>query len=161
MMFTKIINYFLLYPAKIIIGKIKYQFLNCNKSYQLQNLTVYLPWESELGDYKNKIKTFNKYLFFLSKYIVHKNAYIIDIGANTGDTVIEMVTGNKKNTVIAIEGNNYYFKFLARNVHNLQKQNKSKLKIELIKNFIGNAKNKFGSIVKDGKGSGRFQKSKF
>jgi hypothetical protein len=150
----KIFNYFIINPINKLIKIIKYNLLNLNKFYFKRNLKIFLPYNSYLDQYI-KIHRFNKFIHFLSKNL-SKNSVVIDIGANIGDTTIEILLSNRNLSVKSIEGSLFYYKYLDKNLINFRKKFNNKLKIKSYLNYIGN--NIKGSIDIDKQGSGSYSK---
>jgi FkbM family methyltransferase len=150
----KIFNYFIINPINKLIKIIKYNFLNLNKFYFKRNFKIFIPYNSDLDQYV-KIHRFNKFIHFLSKNL-SKNSVVIDIGANIGDTTIEILLSNRNLSVKSIEGSLFYYKYLDKNLINFRKKFNNKLKIKSYLNYIGN--NIKGSIDIDKQGSGSYSK---
>jgi len=150
----KIFNYFIINPINKLIKIIKYNLLNLNKFYFKKNFKIILPYNSDLDQYA-KMPRFNKFMHFISKNL-SKNSVVIDIGANIGDTTIEILLSNRTLSVKSIEGSLFYYKYLKKNLINFKKKFNNKLKIKSYLNYIGN--NTKGSIVVDKQGSGSYSK---
>lgn len=150
----KIFNYFIINPINKLIKIIKYNLLNLNKFYFKKNFKIILPYDSDLDQYA-KMPRFNKFMHFISKNL-SKNSVVIDIGANIGDTTIEILLSNRTLAVKSIEGSLFYYKYLKKNLINFKKKFNNKLKIKSYLNYIGN--NTKGSIVVDKRGSGSYSK---
>lgn len=98
-----------------------------------------LPPEHLLSLYNNKkIATYRDYDNFLPNFIKDKNGLtILDIGANVGDTLVRMLSANKDHKYYCIEADNFFFKYLKKNVEEIKK-NDPKIHISILKELVGN-----------------------
>lgn len=82
-------------------------------------------------------RLYPKYDRFISRLVknVAKNQSVVDIGANVGDTLVRMMSHNNSLKYYSIEADDYFFKFLKKNVEKspLYKLNK----VTLIKKLVG------------------------
>lgn len=152
MFFFKIISYFITIPITKFFFIIKYNLLRFNKSYLKKNHKIIIPWNSYINEF-SKMPRFNKFIFFLSKNLPN-NSEVIDVGANIGDTTIEILIANHTLSVIAIDGDITYHKYLKININNIQKKIHNKIKVKTFLNYIGN--NVKGGLVNDNTGSSHY-----
>ena len=95
--------------------------------------------------YKKKYKKYDNFLVHLSK-ILKKNDSLIDVGANVGDTLLQILNKNNNFNYYCIEGDKFFASYLKKNIEKLDASKQKKIKI--IEEIVG--KNLKGNLVGSG-----------
>ena len=140
------------YKIKKIYFYKKYNFfqfirisLNINQKIQINNFLLILPPKHLFSLYKKKYKNYDKFLVNLTKKLKKKDS-LIDIGANVGDTLFQIIQKKSKFNYFCIEGDKFFYSYLEKNVMNLP--NHLKKKIKIIQEIVG--KNLLGKLTGSG-----------
>ena len=99
----------------IIISIFKYlsSLIKFDK-YLIENkYKLIMPHNHMLIKYKKSFIKYDNFLPIISKYL-KDGEYIVDVGANIGDTAMPLLVNNKK--VICIEPSDYFFEYLKKNI---------------------------------------------
>ena len=128
-MITKIKNKLNYYKC-VIFSK-----LNIYKDYSINNYSIKINYLHKLPNLQKKYPYYDKFLCHFVKYLPD-NSVVIDVGANIGDTLLSMVSGNSKLEYMCIEPDDKFFFDLKKNIAILKKQN-TDLKIIAIKELVG------------------------
>ena len=118
------------YYKNILFGK-----LNIYREIKIGKYSIKISYLHELYDLQQKYPYYDKFLNFFVKYLP-KKSIVIDVGANVGDTLLGMVSGNSKLEYICIEPDDNFFFDLENNIQILKKQNKI-LSIKAVKELVG------------------------
>lgn len=95
--------------------KVKFNiFAHLNTKYIIGNYKIVTPPNFVLKSYQKKHKLYDRFLPVLAKHINSKK-YIIDVGANIGDTTVAMIQ-NCDNPIICIEPSDIFFPYLEKNI---------------------------------------------
>ena len=100
----------------------------------INNQKLILTPDHNLALYEKIYPNYDKFLNQVVEQI-EKDKSVIDIGANIGDTLIRLYTSNKNLRYYSIEADDFFFKYLEKNLLNLNKTYRSN--ITLIKELIG------------------------
>jgi len=119
------------YLVKVLIFKI----LRISHIYRLDNFKMILPAEHMLPFYRSKYSRYDKFLPFLAKYF-EDGDLIIDVGANIGDTFIQMFLVNNKLNFICIEPDPRFFKYLSINIKRLERIS-NMISVQPIQKLVG------------------------
>ena len=119
------------YLVKVLIFKI----FGINHLYRINHFEIILPAEHMLPFYRSKYSRYDKFLPTLAKYF-EDGDLIIDVGANIGDTLVEMFLVNNKLSFICIEPDPRFFKYLLYNIKRLERIS-NKISIEPIQKLVG------------------------
>jgi len=77
--------------------------------------TITLPAGHALPEYLRQFQNYDQFLPVLARELPSKS-WVIDIGANCGDTLAAMVATNPSLNFICVEADDTYFKYLEKNV---------------------------------------------
>tara|TARA_X000000950_G_scaffold278491_1_gene369525 strand:+ start:21128 stop:21961 length:834 start_codon:yes stop_codon:yes gene_type:complete len=111
-----------------------------NQTIGINNWSLILPPKHLFSLYKKEHKYYDKYLVNLSKRL-NKSDSIIDIGANVGDTLYQIINKKSNFKYFCVEGDKFFASYLKKNIANLPIFNQKKIKVieEIVgKNLIGN-----------------------
>jgi FkbM family methyltransferase len=86
-----------------------------NRPYRIGTQTIELPAGHLLPYYQQQHRLYDRFPPFLAS-ICPKDHWIIDVGANVGDTTAAMIQ-NTEGHVLAIEGHPPFFELLKKNIH--------------------------------------------
>lgn len=95
--------------------------------YQVGSQILQLPLDHPLPSYQAQHPLYERFPFFLAS-VCKPGKWIIDVGANIGDTVTAFVQSTAGN-VLAIEGHRPYFDLLDQNVRSLSNGMSSRVRI--------------------------------
>ena len=104
-----------------IIQKLNWYFrtlltkLNIKRKYLIGNSYLKLDYNSRLPDFKSSFLDYDRFLPHFVKYLP-ANSSVVDVGANVGDTLFEMVNANSNLEYICIEADGNFYKDLKINV---------------------------------------------
>ena len=84
--------------------------------YKIGSYQIWLPSSHKLPDYQKKFGNYDKKLLHIVKTIQRHESkeYIVDIGANVGDTAALMRSGSSAK-IICVEGDEFYLGYLKKN----------------------------------------------
>lgn len=88
------------------------------KPYKIGEHTVLLNREHLLPEYQSRHRLYDRFLPILCKQLDHPDHWIIDVGANVGDTAVAVAQACR-NPILCIEGDDDFFKLLKHNVDTL------------------------------------------
>jgi len=115
------------------------KFLNINTIYKIGEIEILLPSDHLLPSYQKKHRTYDRFLYYLVSSL-EDDSSVIDVGANIGDTVCSMIQSNSHLNYYCIEGDNYFYSYLLKNIKKIEKNlkdNKLLSKIKCFNNLIG------------------------
>ena len=110
-------------------------FFNIKINYQCGDFTIQLTPDHLLPGYQKQFKAYDRFLPHLSSYF-GPNDWVIDIGANCGDTLAAMIAKNTTSSYLCIEADNIFFDYLKYNIGVINKKLK-KITIIPIKALVG------------------------
>lgn len=105
---------------KRIIRLIKRLFVSKQNTkdflYQIGSYQIWLPSSHKLPDYQKKFRNYDKKLLLIIQILQRheSKAFIIDIGANVGDTAALLRSGSSAK-IICVEGDEIYLSYLKKN----------------------------------------------
>lgn len=114
-----------------LILNIYYKFLK--RKYKIGKIKITVPPNYALPKHQFRFKLYDRFLPHLVRYL-DSSETIIDIGANVGDTTIALLQ-NCDNPIISIEPSDYFYNYLLKNIHSLDKLFIER--VTLFKNLIG------------------------
>ena len=85
------------------------------KRYKIGEHTILLNREHLLPDYQARHRLYDRFLPVLCKQLDHLDHWIIDVGANVGDTAVAVAQACR-NPLLCIEGDDDFFKLLQYNI---------------------------------------------
>ena len=105
--------------AILLFQKMKFYIVKRERVYRIQGRKIILPCDHRLDIYQSIYNRYDMFLPHLTKYI--NEGFIIDIGANVGDTLYGMIQDNNTK-FICIEPEPRFFSFLQKNIQRLGKR---------------------------------------
>jgi FkbM family methyltransferase len=87
------------------------------KQYKIGEHTILLSHEHLLPDYQSQHRLYDRFLPVLCKQLDDLDHWIIDVGANVGDTAVAVAQACR-NPILCIEGYDEYFNLLKCNIDN-------------------------------------------
>jgi FkbM family methyltransferase len=123
------------------------------KQYKIGEDTILLNREHLLPEYQSRHRLYDRFLPILSKQFDDVDYWIIDVGANVGDTAVAVAQACR-NPILCIEGDDDFFRFLEYNVDNLFA--KRERAVRCIKAIVGTSRFS-GSLKNDGTTAGLAQ----
>lgn len=136
-----------LYKDDEVVRKITtYNFCRNNHEYKIGKYIIDLGEKHNLPMYQREFSLYDKFLFQLAGLLKGSDNWIIDIGANVGDTVAGL-RSNSDCSILAVEPVDEYFELLVKNIDHVdEKEN-----IRPVKYFITyNETKKYTSNKYDG-----------
>ena len=91
------------------------------KPYEIGNHTILLTSDHLLPEYQSRHRLYDRFLPYLCAQFDDRNHWIIDVGANVGDTAVS-IAQVCQNPLLCIEGDDEFFNLLEYNVDNLRAQ---------------------------------------
>jgi FkbM family methyltransferase len=85
------------------------------KRYLIGDQEISLPFNHNLPSYQAENRLYDRFLPFLCRQIGDASGWIIDVGANVGDTAVSMAQACQ-NPLLCIEGDSAFFGLLRQNV---------------------------------------------
>jgi len=85
------------------------------KKYKIGNFTITLNNQHMLPNYQEAHRLYDRFLPVLCRHLDHTERWIIDVGANVGDSTIAMAQACQ-NPILSIEGDEAFFQLLTANV---------------------------------------------
>lgn len=110
-------------------NKLKNFIFKRDKNYKLRDLSIRLPSNHNLPAYQKIHNLYDRFLPFLGKFL-KPNQFIIDVGANCGDTLGLMVSENKNLNFICIEPDKDFFEYLKINSYKIRQKCFGKIILE-------------------------------
>jgi FkbM family methyltransferase len=89
------------------------------KSYRVGSFLIELSPGHLLHEYQSVHPFYDKFPLFITKFLPEAT-YVIEVGANVGDTLASMVTGNSALNYICIEADSDFFQYLDTNIKSMQ-----------------------------------------
>ena len=115
-------------------------FFSINQKIKIGRLLLTLPPYHLFSLYKKRYKKYDNFLVHLAKNLKNKDS-LIDVGANVGDTLFQIISKNNNFNYYCIEGDKVFCSYLKKNIAKLDivKQKKIKIVEDMVgKNLIGN-----------------------
>lgn len=120
---------------------------NKNTHYAIDDLKIELNKKHKLPEYQNQFPMYDRFLPCLADCFVDSKGWIIDIGANVGDTTFAVIKHTKAN-VLAVEPAKLFYDLLEKNINSLPSELSERIKLE--KAFVTSKKQLFSVKVTDG-----------
>jgi FkbM family methyltransferase len=95
------------------------RLLGLHQTWQGADLPISLPADHLLPVYCRVHRLYDRFLPVLCESFSHDD-WIIDIGANCGDTLAAILSRNRHASCVCVEGDSVFFGFLTRNIAALQ-----------------------------------------
>lgn len=128
-MLNKILNKFN-HLKNILLGN-----LNLYRVFKIKEYSIKISYLHKLQDLQKIYPFYDKFLNHFVKYLP-SGSIVVDVGANVGDTLLSMVSGNSKLEYLCIEPDDKFFFDLEKNIQILKKQNNT-LMIKAVKELVG------------------------
>lgn len=109
--------------------QIKYQLTKKIITYNIKEIPITLPYDHVLPHYQNRFRLYDKFIGVLAKYLPNNQDFIVDIGANVGDTTA-LLLQYCLNPIICIEADEEFFGIME---HNLSEYNQ---RIVFVNSFV-------------------------
>ncbi|WP_392534984.1 FkbM family methyltransferase [Nostoc sp. C117] len=132
--------------------QIKYQLSKNLVTYNIKEVPIALPYDHVLPHYQNRFRLYDKFIGVLAKYLPNNQDFIVDIGANVGDTTA-LLLQYCLNPIICIEADEEFFGIME---YNLSQYNQ---RIVFVNSFVSGNKLKNVELVKN-RGTARAVESK-
>jgi hypothetical protein len=98
-----------------------------------QNLEVLFPPRYTKKEFLAKYPAYDKFVAKIAQSI-EEDTLIIDVGANVGDSIFDMVELGSRHRFIAVEGSLYFLQFLRRNCESLRTAG---VEVQVVPTFLG------------------------
>lgn len=109
--------------------------LNIDQRYRVGNSTILLPPDHLLSRHQTIYRQYDRFLPHLAKHL-DEGSFVIDVGANVGDTVAAMAAANDALHYVCVEADEAFFGYLLRNTAILRQDNEQ-VSIDCHKCLIG------------------------
>ncbi len=116
------------------LKKFRLNLIKRDRNFKVGDYNIVLPYYHSLPEIQNIHPKYDTFLPHLSKFL-KADSFIVDVGANCGDTLSGMISENKDLNFICIEADKKFMEYLTKNTNNI-KINSNK-KIILCNSFIG------------------------
>ncbi|BAZ32862.1 type 11 methyltransferase [Cylindrospermum sp. NIES-4074] len=121
--------------------QIESKILNNLITYKIKEIPINIPPDHALPSYQNRFRLYDKFIGVLAKYLPNSEDFIVDIGANVGDTTA-LLLQYCSNPIVCIEADEEFFWIME---HNLSEY---KQRTILINSFISGNNFKNVELVK-------------
>ncbi|MEH2106292.1 FkbM family methyltransferase [Nostoc sp.] len=138
----------LLKPEK----QIKYQLSKNFITYNIKEISINIPYDHVLPHYQNRFRLYDKFISVIAKYLPNNQDFVVDIGANVGDTTA-LLLQYCLNPIICIEADEEFFGIME---HNLSEYNQ---RIVFVNSFVSGNNFQNVELVKN-RGTARAVESK-
>ncbi|MBN3881472.1 MAG: FkbM family methyltransferase [Nostoc sp.] len=132
--------------------QIKYQSSKKFITYNVKDISINLPYDHVLPHYQNRFRLYDKFIGIIAKYLPNNQDFIVDIGANVGDTTA-LLLQYCLNPIICIEADKEFFDIME---HNLSEYNQ---RIVFVNSFVSGNNFQNVELVKN-RGTARAVESK-
>jgi len=132
--------------------QINYQLSKKFITYNIKEISISLPYDHALPHYQNRFRLYDKFIGVIAKYLPNNQDFIVDIGANVGDTTA-LLLQYCLNPIICIEADEEFFGIME---HNLSEYNQ---RIIFVNSFVSGNNFKNVELVKNS-GTARAVESK-
>ncbi|MBD2384162.1 FkbM family methyltransferase [Cylindrospermum sp. FACHB-282] len=95
--------------------QIKYQLSKKIIAYNIKEISINLPHDHALPHYQNRFRLYDKFIGVIAKYLPNSQDFIVDIGANVGDTTA-LLLQYCLNPIICIEADEEFFHTMKQNL---------------------------------------------
>jgi FkbM family methyltransferase len=109
--------------------------LGIDQKFLVGNSMIILPPDHLLSRHQKAYKQYDRFLPHLARHL-DKGSFVIDVGANVGDTVAAMAAANDALHYVCVEADDAFFEYLLRNANILQQDN-DQISIDCHKCLIG------------------------
>lgn len=123
------------------------------KPYTIGEHTVLLNREHLLPEYQSRYRLYDRFLPILCKQFDHPDHWIVDVGANVGDTAVAVAQACR-NPILCVEGDDDFFRLLEHNIGKLF--DRRERPVPCIKALVGSGRF-LGCLKNDGTTAGLAQ----
>nr|WP_257236974.1 FkbM family methyltransferase [Nostoc sp. 'Peltigera malacea cyanobiont' DB3992] len=95
--------------------QIKYQLSENFIIYYIKEISISLPYDHALPHYQKRFRLYDKFIGVIAKYLPNDQDFVVDIGANVGDTTA-LLLQYCLNPIICIEADEEFFGIMERNL---------------------------------------------
>lgn len=120
---------------------------NRHTTYNIDGFIIELNKQHKLPEFQSKFPMYDKFLPFLAESFDESNHWIIDIGANVGDTAVSIVRHTKAN-ILSVEPVELFYDICLKNIKSLDSEFSSRIILE--RAFIASADQSFSGKITDG-----------
>jgi FkbM family methyltransferase len=124
-------------PFKTALENFLQRADSATKQYKIGEHTVLLNREHLLPEYQSRHRLYDRFLPILCKQFAHPDLWIIDVGANVGDTAVAVAQACR-NPILCIEGDDLFFDLLKHNVDLLF--GKREQRVRCVKAIVGSGR---------------------
>ncbi|MBD2609422.1 FkbM family methyltransferase [Scytonema hofmannii FACHB-248] len=123
------------------VVEMKDQQFNNSIIYNIKEISISLPHDHALPQYQNRFRLYDKFLGVLAKHLPNNQDFIVDIGANVGDTTA-LLLQYCLNPILCIEADEDFFCLLKENL------SEYKQRISFVNSFVSGTDFKNVELVK-------------
>ncbi|MEH2286202.1 MAG: FkbM family methyltransferase [Nostoc sp.] len=132
--------------------QLKYQLSENFIIYYIKEISISLPYDHALPHYQKRFRLYDKFIGVIAKYLPNNQDFVVDIGANVGDTTA-LLLQYCLNPIICIEADDEFFGIMERNLSEYNQR------IILVNSFVSGNNFKNVELVKNS-GTARAVESK-
>lgn len=114
--------------------------------YKCGKFDIFIPGDHKLPEYQGEHGLYDQFLPVLASCLP-KNALVIDVGANVGDTYASMLSANENLYFLCIEPDEQFFSLLESNMEAISLSENRRDKDRAKKIYIGDPTNNSGELV--------------
>lgn len=131
----------------MFLNKIYRQFEKPQRYYKIDGFDMDLGEGHMLSLTQKYNPMYDRFVPYLAKLVQGNSKWIVDIGANVGDTTAAMIKHTNAN-ILCVEPTEKFYKLLIKNLNNFGEQYNKR--IEVANAFIANNGNKYTSVTMGG-----------
>lgn len=105
-------------------------------NYSVGHYSIKLPYGHSLPVFKRNYSNYDRFLPHLARYLPG-GSFVVDVGANCGDTFAGMFNENPLLNFVCVEADNVFFDYLERNVKSILSAAGKKSEVRLVKSLAG------------------------
>ncbi|MCQ1571709.1 FkbM family methyltransferase [Neorhizobium galegae] len=112
------------------------------RKYVIGGVEILLTPDHQLPKYQSKHALYDRFLPILASILPDDGSWIIDVGANVGDTAVALAQ-NCKNPILSVEGDPEFYSLLQQNIQHLERR------VTPVQALVGTGRIA-GNLVQDG-----------
>ena len=105
-------------------------------SLKIGSVSIDLPPTHALPGYMQSFRNYDRFLPMLVRELAPQT-WVLDVGANCGDTLAGMVAANAQLNFLCVEADDYFFEYLLRNTRKIRSAYPELGRIECVKSLAG------------------------